>query len=33
MTPSYLEQMVIEDGYEVVEEGGCPVCREACLPY
>lgn len=30
MTPSYLEQMVIEDGYEVVEEGGCPVCREAC---
>lgn len=30
MTPSYLEQMVVDGGYSIIEEGGCPVCREAC---
>lgn len=30
MTPSYLEQLVISNDYTVIEEGGCPVCREAC---
>lgn len=30
MNISYLEQLVIDDGYLQVEAGGCPVCREAC---